>query len=95
MYSNGGGGGEQDDESDDCTRLGGGGMEQEPTLLAKGEDDVFVCKEPARVGLTAKGFGIGRGSCLSFTLCDDRLVGREDTLKANGGVTDFVRSLGL
>lgn len=95
MYSNGGGGGEQDDESDDCKRGGGEGKELPTASPAKGENDVLVFEEPVRAGLTAKGFGIGLGSCLSFALCDDKFVGREDTLKASGGVTDLVMSLGL
>ena len=68
MYSRGGGGGEHDDESDDCNKGGGGGMILLPTLPVKGENEVLVAEAPVRVGLTANGFGMGLGNCLSFDL---------------------------
>lgn len=95
MYSRGGGGGEHDDDSDDCNKGGGGGMILLPALPVKGENEILVTEAPVRVGLTAKGFGMGLGNCLSFDLKADKFVGREDTRKANGGVTDLVSSLGL
>lgn len=95
MYSRGGGGGEHDDDSDDCNKGGGGGMILLPALPVKGENEVLVTEAPVRVGLTAKGLGMGLGNCLSFDLKADKFVGREDTRKANGGVTDLVSSLGL
>ena len=95
MYSKGGGGGEQDDDSEDCKSGGGGGMALAPVFPVKGENEVLVTKDPVRSGLTAKGLGMGLGNCLSFVLYGDKLVGREETLKASGGVTDFVNSLGL
>ena len=68
MYSSGGGGGEQDDDSDDCNRGGGGGMILPPVFSIKGENEVLVTEAPVRVGLTAKGLGMGLGNCLSFDL---------------------------
>lgn len=95
MYSRGGGGGEQDDDSDDWNRGGGREMTLSPPLPVKGEYEVLVTEAPVKVGLTAKGLGMGLGNCLSFDLYADKFVGRQDTLKANGGVTDLVSSLGL
>ena len=92
MYSKGGGGGEQEDESDDCRSGGGGGMPLPPVFPVTGENDVLVIEDPVKV---ANGLGMGLGSCLSFALYADKLVGREETLKASGGVTDLVSSLGL
>ena len=48
---------------------------------------------PANVGITAKGFGIGLGSCLSFAREEIQFVGRAEILKASGGVRDFDESL--
>lgn len=78
MYRSGGGGGEDEDDSIGCSR--GGEGETEHAL-------------PANVGITAKGFGIGLGSCLSFALEEIQFVGRAEILKASGGVKDFVNSL--
>lgn len=68
MYSSGGGGGEQDADSDDCKSGGGGGMILPPASPVKGENEVLVTEDPVRVGLTAKGLGMGLGNCLSFDL---------------------------
>lgn len=95
MYSNGGGGGEHDDDSDDCNSGGGGGIVLPPVFPVKGENEVLVAEDPVRSGLTAKGLGIGLGNCLSFVRYGDKFVGREETRKASGGVTDLVSSLGL
>ena len=98
MYSKGGGGGEHDDDSEDCTSGGGGGMlllVPPPEFPIKGDTEVLVTEDSVRTGLTAKGLGMGLGNCLSFVLYDDKFVGREETRKASGGVTDLVSSLGL
>lgn len=95
MYNRGGGGGEHEDDSTGCNNGGGGGMALPPALLIPvGENEVLLFEAPVREGFTAKGFGIGLGSCLSFALWNDQFVGRDDTRKASGGVTDFVSSLG-
>ena len=39
-----------------------------PALPVKGENEVLVTEVPVRVGLTAKGLGMGLGNCLSFDL---------------------------
>ena len=78
MYRSGGGGGEDEEDSIGWSR--GGEGETEHAL-------------PANVGITAKGFGIGLGSCLSFALEEIQFVGRAEILKASGGVRDFVESL--
>lgn len=78
MYRRGGGGGEDEDDSIECNKAGEEGTEH---------------ALPANVGITANGFGIGLGSCLSFALEEVQFVGRAEILKASGGVKDFVDSL--
>lgn len=69
MYSKGGGGGEHEDDSAGCNGGGGGGMALSPVLLIPvGENEVLLVEVPVREGFTAKGFGMGLGSCLSFAL---------------------------
>lgn len=37
-------------------------------LIPVGENEVLLVEAPVREGFTAKGFGMGLGSCLSFAL---------------------------
>ena len=95
MYSRGGGGGEHEADSVGCKSGGGGGVASFPVLTATvGENEVLLVVFPVREGLTAKGLGMGLGSCLSLNLHPVQVVGREETRKASGGVTDLVRSRG-
>lgn len=95
MYSRGGGGGEHEDDSAGCKRRGGGGVALLPVLtVTMGENEAPLVVFPARDGLTAKGLGMGLGSCLSLPLHPVQFVGREETRKASGGVTDLVSSRG-
>ena len=95
MYNSGGGGGEHEVDSAGCNSGGGGGMPSSPVPQAPvGNNEVLLVEAPVSGGFTANGFGMGLGSCLSFALQPVQFVGREDTRKASGGVTDLMSSLG-